>query len=341
MLSGCLFTYLVRSGYEQFKILLDREPIEKVLKRNDLSPELRHKLELALEIQKFVADDLKLTATDSYKTYVDLKRPYVTYIVTVAEKYKLEPKLYWYPLVGKLPYKGFFNKEDADEEAKNFDPNKYDVMVRGVSAYSTLGWFDDPLLNTMVTGKDHHLVNMIIHESTHATLYFKSQADFNEQLATFVGAIGAEMYYKKKEGEKSPTLAEMKGEDKDDQLFSDFISQEIEDLKKWYETEKDITAEKKETRLAEIQKRFNDELSPKLKTKYYASFGKAKLNNAVLLYYKTYVYNLAEFEKVFAIFNRDFFAFFNFCKSLEKNPNPRQSLTDFLKQHEPASSQAQ
>ncbi|OFZ20056.1 MAG: hypothetical protein A2Z20_08100 [Bdellovibrionales bacterium RBG_16_40_8] len=330
LLTGCLFTYLVRSGYEQIKILSDREPIENILQQNDLPQEYRHKLKLALKIRSFAATRLHLKMTENYKTFVDLKRPFVTYIVTVAKKWELEPNLYWYPLVGKLPYKGFFDKDSAEQEAKGFDTNNYDVMVRGVTAYSTLGWFNDPLLSTMLSKEDHYLVNLIIHESTHATLYYKSQADFNEQLATFIGNIGTEIYYKESEGDKSKSLGHIVNENYDEKLFSEFISVEINKLKQWYKTSHGLTDADREARFQEILDKFDKNVRPQLLTDVYKNFSKTKLNNAVLLYYKTYMFDLGDFQKLYDHFNQDIEKFITFCKTLEKNTDPRQAITTYL-----------
>ncbi|MEQ1666174.1 MAG: aminopeptidase, partial [Bdellovibrionales bacterium] len=187
-------TYIVRSGYDQLSLLNSRTPVEEVIK-NPKTPEgIRHKLELSLDVRSFIEKKLKLNVTKNYKTYVQLDRPYVTYIVTVAEKWELKNHLYWYPFVGRMPYKGFFKLENAKEEEATFDKDKYDTMLRGVSAYSTLGWFDDPLLSSMLNGSDYNLVNTLIHESTHASLYIKNNSNFNERLAMFIGNIGTELY---------------------------------------------------------------------------------------------------------------------------------------------------
>lgn len=334
-LSGCLMSYLVRSGYQQMKLLSGREQIEDVLKNPNLKPGYRHKLEFALQIRDFAQMRLKLKPTNNYKTFVDIKRPYVTYIVTVAKKWQLEPELYWYPLVGHLPYKGFFTKEEAEEEAKKFLSDQFDVMVRGVSAYSTLGWFDDPLLSTMLMGEDHDLANLIIHESTHATLYFKSQAEFNERIATFMGNIGTELYYQEIEGELSDSIKTIKIENIDEKIFSDFISKEISDLTQWYknlepgsnETPRESLREK---RLKEIQERFAKNIKPQMKTDIYKNFVNLKLNNAILLYYKTYLFDLSDFDLLYKRLNNNFDQFLNFCKNLEKSPDPNGQIKLYL-----------
>lgn len=333
--TGCLGTYLVKSGYNQMQLLSERQPIEKILEKKELPPEVRQKLELTLDVRRFLTEKLKLKNTKNYTTYVDIGRPHVTYIVTAAYKNKLESKPYWYPLVGRLPYKGFFERTDADGEAKTFDPSQFDTMVRGVKAYSTLGWFEDPLLSSMLAAREDHLVNTLIHESTHATLFIKGNADFNERLATFVGNLGAEMYYLEKEGPQSPTLQKIYAENEDEKLFSDFISREILQLKNWYKENSQLSSSeleaKRQVEFQNIQERFTMTLSPKLKTKIYSGFEKAKLNNAILLHYGTYVQDLAQFQNLYLSLDKDFFKFITFCQTLEKHPDPLLAVQEKLR----------
>lgn len=330
-LTSCLPTYLVKSSYNQIKILNEREPISKVLERNDITPELRHKLELALEVRAFAEKELKLKPTENYKTFVDLKRPYVSWVVSAAKKDALEPHNFWYPVVGSLPYKGFFTKEEAEAEAQSLKIDGFDVVVRGVTAYSTLGWFDDPLLSSMVDGADHGLVNVIIHESTHATLYIKSQAEFNERLATYMGNLGTELFYQKREGQKSSTLKQIADDNGDERAFSEFITREMNELKEWYEKEKKpIPEDRRQEQFKNIQTHFTKELLPKLKTKNYQRFAASNLNNAVLIYYRTYEFDLSDFDKLYDKLDRNLEKFISYCRTLEKSKDPSLELKSFL-----------
>jgi len=333
--TGCLVSYLVRSGVDQTKLLSQREKISDVLKNPDLPPAVKHKLQLSLEARQFAEQHLGLKQTENYTTYVELDRPHVSYIVLAAKKHKLEQHLFWYPIVGKLPYKGFFEKSDAEKAAKDFDATKFDVLVRGVSAYSTLGWFEDPLLSSMLQGEDHHVVALLIHESTHATMYFKSQADFNERLATFIEDIGTEAFYLKKEGENSATLKKIKNEVSDQKLFSQFISREIDLLKKWYDDNQHLPDTEievaRQLQFKKIQESFIREVTPKLKTTNYTQFAKMALNNAQLLHLKTYMYNLDDLHQLYEHFNKDIRQFLTFCKSLEKSKDPSRAIADFLR----------
>lgn len=176
---GCSLSYIANSGLEQSRLLLKRQPIKKVLLKKNLSQKLKSKLKLVEEVKEFSESHLGLKQTKNYSSYVDVHRPYLTWLLRAAHTDSLTPYEWWFPIIGKVPYKGYFKKEEALRAQKKFDPKKYDTYVRGVSAYSTLGWFNDPVVSTMLKYKDHNLVNLIIHESVHASIYKKSHTDLH------------------------------------------------------------------------------------------------------------------------------------------------------------------
>lgn len=322
-----MLTYLVKSGSDQFKLLNARRPIDKVLNDPKVNEDTKHKLRLALEVRKFAETELSFTETKNYTSFVQLDRPYVSWIVAVAQRDRLEYKLFHYPMIGKMPYKGFFAEADAKEEAKEYPPDKYDTWVRGVTAFSTLGWFDDPILSSMLGGDDGDLVEVVLHESAHATVFIEDSADFNEQLATFLGQEGTRRYYLKMEGPQSPHLKNMADEIEDSKIFSKFFKEEMESLRAWYKQQTPPIAEDlRQTRFQEMQNHFDLNLKKKLKTKRYEFFGKTKLNNAILLGLGTYVQDLDQFQQLLGKMNGNLKEFIDYCRSLKKTKNPAQSL---------------
>ncbi|MCB0369883.1 MAG: aminopeptidase [Bdellovibrionales bacterium] len=326
--------YLIKSAYNQISLLNQRVPIEKALKDPSLSKEEKQKLELALQVREFADKQLNLNAEENYTTFVKLDRPYVSYAVSAAPKWKLESYLWSFPIVGKVPYKGYFSKSDAEAEADELKKKDLDVYVRGVPAYSTLGWFKDPLLSSMMSYKEHDLVNTIIHESVHATLFIKSAADFNERMATFIGNKGMELFYLQKEGEDSSTLKLIKDENSDDDLFSLFITKELNDLILWYSS---INADEKSDHLRNqkfqsIQEKFKKEILPKLKTNTWKRFSDWNLNNARLVVFKTYMKDLNDFNELFDLVDKNFSNFLNECKKLETVKDPEKSLKDRIQE---------
>ncbi len=328
-LCGCQVNYYLKSAYYQAGLLRSRVPIASALQDSQMSEENKRKLNLAQEARGFAERELGLKHTDNYTSFVQLDRPYVTYVVAAAMRTELKAYNWWFPIVGSLPYKGFFNPEDAKAEAEALKARGYDTFTRGVSAYSTLGWFNDPLLSSMLSYRDYDLVNTIIHETTHATIYIKSQADFNERLAVFIGNIGAREFYLRKEGSDSRTLKAMDDDLADEADFAAFIAQEMRLLEKWYQERQNTVIDEVErkTRFKEIQERFITDLRPRLRSaNSYKNFDSIELNNARLLNYRLYIENLNDFELVFKKLGSDFAKMLAFCKSLEGTADPKAEL---------------
>ena len=330
--SGCQMGYLMKSGYGQMKLLSSRVPLTDALQDSALDENKKKKLRLAEEARIFAEQELHLATSKNYTSYVELGRPYVTYVVSAAPKWELKHYQWSYPFMGKMPYKGYFNEADAMEEEKSLQKEDLDTYMRGVSAYSTLGWFNDPILSSMLRYDDYDLVNTIIHETVHATLYIKHAAEFNERLATFLGNKGAELFYLKKEGPESPTLQKIRLENDDNKLFSTFISEELKSLEQWYKNlpANERAEEKRSERIREIQKKFTAEIVPQLKTDNYKKFSDAKLNNARLLVYKTYMQDLSDFEKLYEVAGRSYSKFIENCRSLEKAKDPAAALKEMI-----------
>ena len=329
LIAGCQISYLVKSASGQADLLRRRVPIEEALKDPELTDEQKRKLRLAEEARAFAESELGLKRTLNYTSFVRLKHPYVTWVVSAAPKNELKAYNWKYPLVGALPYKGYFDPESAKTEAESLKAEGYDVYVRGVTAYSTLGWFRDPLLSSMLAYKDHDLVNTIIHETVHATIYIKSQADFNERLATFFGNKGVEEFYKKREGDNGTTRSLIENEKHDERVFSEFMAKEIADLGKWYEQRRGVVIDETErlARLASIKERFRAEVRPRLRVpNSYKNFEASELNNARLLVHRLYNENLDDFETLFRKLGSDFHKMLDFCKKLEGTADPRAEL---------------
>lgn len=342
---SCQIGHLAKSAYYQSQLLIKRESIEEILhSKNDLSDSEQQKLKLALEVADFSWQKLGLKKNNNYRKFVQLDQPYVIYTLNASQKDQLKNYEWNYPLVGKMPYIGYFKIEDGKIAEQKMIDQGYDTFLRGVSAYSTLGWFDDPLLSSMLKYDNYDLVNTIIHENTHATLFIKSNADFNERLASFVGNIGAEIFYHEKEGPQSLTLINAQKENHDEKVFSIFITNEIKRMEDWYhhftkENSNLNPVEKnkkllslREIEFSHIQNKFENDIKPQLKTKKYNYFSSLKLNNARLGLYKTYMMDLSDFEKAYEKLDKNLAKFLQFCQTLEKSNNPEKSLKDFVKQ---------
>src|SRR5690349_14303260 len=187
---------------------MDAEPVEECLQDPTFPDSLTRKLRLMDEIRAYAIDSLGLNDTDNYKTLYDQKGEEIMWVVTACEPFKLEAKQWKFPVVGSVPYKGFFDRRLAVELKDELDKEGWDVSIRNPGGWSTLGWFTDPILSKMLGRSEGDLANLIIHEMSHATIFVKDSIDFNENLATFIGDRGAERFLIHKHGLHSQAYAD-------------------------------------------------------------------------------------------------------------------------------------
>ncbi|TYP00312.1 putative aminopeptidase [Geothermobacter ehrlichii] len=198
LLSGCTdASYYLQSITGQCRILLARKEISQLLADSELEPALRRKLELVLRLRNFAADELHLPVEGCYRTYADLNRPYAVWNVVATPEFSLEPLRWCFPVVGCVPYRGYFSEQAALAFADRLAARGNDVLTCGVAAYSTLGWFDDPVLNTFVDRSDADLAGLIFHELSHRLLYVADDAGFSESFARFFEIEGVSRWLRK------------------------------------------------------------------------------------------------------------------------------------------------
>ena len=190
-LSGC---YYMQAARGQMEINRKREPIAEVLSAESTPEQLASQLQVVLQARQFSIDELGLPDNDSYRSYADLERDYVVWNIVAVPEFSLQPKTWCYPVVGCVSYRGYFSRDKAADLAKRLRGDGFDVAFGGVAAYSTLGRFDDPILNTMTHWGDDDLVAVMFHELAHQVLYIKDDTEFNESFATAVEEIGMERW---------------------------------------------------------------------------------------------------------------------------------------------------
>jgi len=189
--SGC---YYVQAARGQLEVMNKREPIDEVIGAGDTPAELSRRLQVVKEARQFSIDELQLPDNDSYRTYADIERDYVVWNVFAAPEFSLEPMSWCFPVAGCVNYRGYFAEDKARRKASRLEDDGLDVTVGGVAAYSTLGKFSDPVLNTMMHWEDVDLVAVIFHELAHQVLYVKGDSEFNESFATAVEEFGIERW---------------------------------------------------------------------------------------------------------------------------------------------------
>ena len=230
-LTGCTTaSYLTQATFGQLDLLEARRDIDEVVRDRRTPQRLRALLGRVEEIKRF-GEQNGLTPTSNYSTYAAVDRPVAVWVVTAAEPLRFRNHTWSFPIVGSVPYLGFFDRDDAASLAHDLRAAGWDVDLRGASAYSTLGWFADPVLSTMIADGAEalgELADVVLHESFHATLYVKGQSLFNESSANFVGDHLAEAYLDAATGPASPekkafVLAQSEHEDRSRKMRAAYV----------------------------------------------------------------------------------------------------------------------
>jgi predicted aminopeptidase len=231
-----LLVYGIRQGKGQLHIIWNAQPVEEVLKDPAFPDSLKSKLYLIEEVRRYAIDSLGLKDTDNYKTLYDQKGEEIMFVVTACEPFRLKPKEWKFPILGSVPYKGFFEKEKAIALRDELNKEGWDTSIRNPGGWSTLGWFTDPILSKMLERTEGDLANLIIHEMVHATIFIKDSIDFNENLASFIGDRGAEKFLQFKYGRTSAEYENYIQEDKDFVIYIDHMIRGTEVLDSLYKS---------------------------------------------------------------------------------------------------------
>ncbi|PJZ85312.1 aminopeptidase [Leptospira harrisiae] len=259
-LSGCL-PYLFHLGKEQSSIILGREKIDEILSRQVLDLKTKQKLNLIREARNFAIGELALNEKGGFEYYTKLDREEIGWNVSASEALELKSYTWWFPIAGTVPYKGFFNKEMAISLEKELQAEGYDTRIRAIGGYSTLGWFSDPVLSPQLSWPDHRLVGLVFHEMAHATVYLPGDSTLNESYASYVEEKGIELYYTKKEGEKSIHLEKFKKDKVRREITLTLLKKYAEELKTLYASQ--LTNEEKQNQKKKILLQFKEEVIQK------------------------------------------------------------------------------
>lgn len=316
--SGCSTChYFYQAGKGQMALFNRARPIPEVLKDERTRPRIRDLLSEVDSIKKY-GESRGLKATPNYTEYVQLNRPAAVWVVSASEALRFESKTWSFPIVGSFPYLGWFGLDDAKSFSSQLKQEGWDVDVRGARAYSTLGWFRDAVLSTMIPDGDGalgDLANVILHESVHATLYIRGQSYFDESVASFVADRMTPDYLKKDRGEKSAELSvylssERESEEREKTLHAAYLS-----LSQVYSSDlsREKKLERKQTILADLKTRLGL---------------RREINNATLIQYKTYNTGKAEFESLFQACGTDWKRFLSALMSLKPESFQRPQQED-------------
>lgn len=193
-LSGCAVPFYWQAIGGQLELLRKRTPIEELIEDPSVDSKLRAKLVSVAAIRRFAVDELHLPDNKSYTTYVALDRPYVVWNVVAAQEFSVDPERWCFPFAGCVAYRGFFAREKAERFRQRLADDGLDTYSGGSAAYSTLGYFADPVLSTMINGSEQYVAGTLFHELAHQKLYIKGDSEFSEAFATTIEEYGTERW---------------------------------------------------------------------------------------------------------------------------------------------------
>jgi predicted aminopeptidase len=229
-----LLNYALSQAKGQINILLAVEDVEKMLSSPLVSDSVKSKLLFIQEIKKFAEDSLGIKKSKNYSTFYEQNGHTTMWMLMASQPYKMEAIEWEFPFLGKFAYKGFFDKKRARREQYELKQQGFDTELGRAGGWSTLGWFKDPILSSMLSYSKGDLSSLIIHELTHGTLYVKSQVEFNENLASFIGEKGAERFLKHKYGADSEALLNFKAKLMDEKVVEKYLIDCSQQLKLLY-----------------------------------------------------------------------------------------------------------
>ena len=300
-LSSCWYTK--QAGYflaERIRAV----PVTSLEGKKDTLPQVRDMIARVEAVRSFAVSTVGLKPTKNYTRYVAVDKDYVADVVSACASDSFNRYAWHYPLLGALPYKGFYEKADAEREKDRLKAAGLDVIVRQVDAFSSLGFFTDPLYSFMAHYDEDVLADMIIHESAHATLFIKGADQFNEEFATFIGRFGADLYMEQHYGKDSPEYKHRLDRRHDGDAFVAFLKETARQLDAVYADASIQRAEKLDRKAQIIKERaaiFKDEAARLFVEQGYRDFDMGRINNAYIDLYRLYEDDLDLYQRWFDV----------------------------------------
>ncbi|MCP4502751.1 MAG: aminopeptidase [Deltaproteobacteria bacterium] len=339
-LSSCTdLHWFAKQGAGQAELLLAAQSVKGVLDNDDVDKNVKRRLQLVLKARNFARDELGLSVNHQYETVTFIDGPAVVYVVTAAPRTSLSPHMWVYPVLGALPYRGYFSLEEAEAHAASLlKGGKLDVDVRPVPTYSLLGVLPDPIVSPMLFVSDErYLVETVIHELAHASVFADGEAAFNEGLATFIGREGSRHFVRMYYGEKSAIFSRMEQLRKDREVYARAVAALSFDLRLLF-ARKDLSDDellkRKDRIFLQHQRHYRAEIASALATTY---LRRARLpdNNAEIAAYG--IYSLAQdlYVSAFKSCNEDWRCFLKTLKRAATHAAPEVELSRLTRELQP------
>lgn len=300
--SGC---YLIKQGVHLFNYQIHAKPVERIRRARDLTPKEQRLFAEVDKIRRYAFDSIGLQSNNNYTRYIATKNDHILTMLCAADSLSFHQKKWCYPFFGCFPLRSYFDGRDAEMAAQKLAAQGYEIYLGDVDGFSTLGIFSDPLYSFMTDYSIFSLAQLIFHEQTHATIYLKNQVQFSEQLASFVGRIGALNYIESTYGRGSPQYVGALESIQDHQAYQHLLRTLYQELNGIYESDK-CKAEKVALKRACI-----DSVKELVSTGYHTLFvseryrgiEKLSFNNAFLAVCMTYALDIELFQKLYDVKN--------------------------------------
>lgn len=329
-LSGCIVPYVMKQAVYQGKLLCGAEPVDALLEGSKLSATQRSKLLFVKAVRSFAVSDLGFNNSENYTTF---NPNWHQELLNVSASKPLEFRAYnWYfPIVGWVPFKGFFDRQDALSERDFLKSRGYDTLVQSVAGYSTLGYFKDPLWPKMLESSDGQLAELILHELAHATLYFKSQTDFNESFANFAGRAGALQFLKQAYGGQSDEVLQLERYYEDERTYASWARRLIERLDQVYKGSQ-TDPEKLELKQKAIDEARDEFAKIPFSSRAFQGARAPQINNAFLLMFRRYNRSQDLFAQLLAKCSNDWRKMLKVLRTMSSSSDPFEALSEKISQ---------
>lgn len=309
VIPGCGVGYVVRSAYFQAELLGSRVPVEQVRERNTLKASEVAAFDRIADVKEY-GKEIGLKATENYDTYAD-NWDRTIWNLTACPELDFKPVTWNFPVVGKVPYLGFFRRQDANVWANRLQKDGNEIYLRTAGAYSTLGWFRDPILPGMLKWNDYQLANTVLHELAHATLWIKGSVSFNESFASFVGDKAAFAYLEDRFGSSSIEYQSAAQRHADLHIWRMLLRDLYHELDTVYESST-LTESEKRTKRDELYSSLPNRVATapfSAPERFAAAASNGEWNNARLMQFRTYNTKTELFEAIYDQEGRDLLRF--------------------------------
>ena len=338
---GCTGTnlgYILSAGAGQFNVLTHTVSLDDVLADPNIDSDRLEKLLWIEQVRDYAKETLRLKAKRNFTTFYDTGDGPAVYNLSASRKDALEPLTWSFPILGQIQYLGYFKADQADEKALELREQGYDVIIYGAIAYSTLGYFRDPIFSSVLDLGKGQLAELVIHELTHGTVYKASDSEFNESVANFVGKRGALQFITDTLGGDSELLRQYQNLTEDETVVNQFCDELYRELQTFYNRTDLTSAEKidqRETIFASARQRFTDEIAPTLHDPdRYASIANMPTSNAWILLHYRYNKDMSLFEDVYQACDQNLVNAIKVFQLAEDADDSYQLLRDWLTNHQ-------